>query len=307
MSEEKQPESHSANVIRTLVALTVFAAFLAAIGYSFWPDIAQMFLRVRDQTQSGDAHELESQYFMVKNSSDASESQVRGTLKMLDYQYETISNFLKKTSEVRITVNIQNGEGFSNLEGDDLTIYYNQGVFNLDTVPFLLVFILEGTEFMTDTRFAISAGYATYVQEEVSEGPSLFGQSSDGWVVLFREKNAFIPLADIIEMNVAEPPQGGTDIDEQNQFAIMLQSIIEAGSLMRWIVDTNDIDTAREILAGADVESTLGMSLDEIESHWLKAIDDKKITSMSCPSAIPGSSYFAVLCRRLQSSDETSP
>jgi len=296
MSSERKntsQESRSAGIVRTIIALIVLTAFFGTIGYSFWPQILLGIQGLFNRDRASDAEPVESRFFDVRNDSSASLSQVRGVLKMMEIDHESILKFLEKEHSQPVPVFIKDGSGPAMLDSNGLVLYYDQGVIDTSAVPFFLVFWLEGLSLGPD-NILFAGGFAVYVMEAVNPESEYWGQSTDAWVKYFKEKNAYLPLEDA--------GQAGLPNDEETSIKFF-QALLEGGSLMRWVAENNGLETARQLASGMNPEDVLSKSLDEIETSWFNSIDQNEVVPKPCRMAA-GRSFLNVLCDYI---DEKNP
>jgi len=287
---EPSRQSPLSGLLRTLLALVVLLAFLGAVGYTFWPQLLPIYLGLVGKTQSIGAETIESKYFEVRNNSRASQPQLKMAIRTLEADYEAIVQFTGQRPENPITVLFTDGEGMAFAEGDQLTVYYNNGIIELGSAPFFLVFLTSGRLFLTEGNLFLYAGYAIYVTEEVGRAEEFIRQSSDNWVTLFRQKDALLPLTEAVQ--TVEP----TDEDTAYDF---IRAILEWASFLRWVAQTYDADALIELLDGQSIENVTGFSLDEAQSAWLEALTAQNIQPKPCRMVASYASLIGLICEKL--------
>jgi hypothetical protein len=282
--------SRAAAVTRTVIALIVLLVFWGAIGYTLWPELVPGLLRTVQSVRGIGAEEAESRYLDVRNNSDASDAQVRGVIRTLEIDYEAVLEFLGRSPGDPIPVLITNGYGPAMADGLRLNIFYDNGVLNLDTAPFFLVFLSQGEEFGFDTDFFLKGGFAIYVAEEVGRAQGFTGQPADAWVELLRQKGALLPLAEAWEAELPQSEEGLFDF---------LRALIESGSFVRWLVEGYGIEAVQELRDGLSLENVTEMSLAEAEEAWLASVTSQDLQPKPCRLALPGGSLLGALCEQL--------
>jgi hypothetical protein len=292
---EENLSSNSARIIRTIIAIVVLLVFITAIATSFWPAIMPKLFSGVQSARSVGAETFESQYFDIQNSSDASASQVRGEIKILESDYLAITKFLGHEPEDHIPILITNGSGMAIADANQINIFYDNGVLDTSSIPFFLVFFIEGGHFSMDINFFLEAGYAVYVSEEVGRSEMFIGQPVDAWVILLRQNNALLPLSEAWEMGI---PENEDDVYD------FLRALVMGGSFTRWMVELHGRETITELRAGLDLEHIIGLSITQAEVEWLSALKAKNVSTRSCNLAAPPSSILLYFCDYL---NETTP
>jgi len=284
-------DSRVAGVARTVVALVVLLVFWGAIGYTLWPELMPGLLRAAQSVRGIGAQEVESLYFEVGNNSDASDAQVRGVVRTLEADYEAILEFLGRAPGDPIPVLITNGAGPSMADGSRLNVFYDNGVLNLDTAPFFLVFLSQGEEFGFEVDFFLEGGLAIYVTEEVGRAQGFTGQPADAWVKLLRQKGALLPLSEAREVQTPEGEEGLFDF---------VRALIESGSFVRWLVESHGLETVGELRDGLSLENVIDLSLAEAEVAWLESVASKELQPKPCELALSGGSFLRAFCEQLE-------
>lgn len=284
-------DSRATSVARIIIALVVLVVFWAAIGYTFWPELMPGLLRTVQSARSIGAQEVESRYFDVRNNSDASDAQVRGVVRTLETDYKAILEFVGRSPGDPIPVLITNGVGPALADGFRLNVFYDNGLLNLDTAPFFLVFFSHGEGFGLDVNFFLEGGFAIYVTEEIGRAQTFTGQPADAWVELLRQKGALSPLAEAWETQVP---------DSEEVLFDFVRALLEGGSFVRWLIENHDIGAVWELRDGLSLENVVGMSLTEAEEAWLAAVVAQDLRPKPCLLAVPEYSVFREICRQLE-------
>jgi len=294
---DETPEAPLMGVLRVLIAGTVLLAFLGLVGYSFWPELAVSLFGAVQSMRGIGAEEFESQYFEVRNNSDASDAQVRGVVATLENDYQAIAEYLGRSPSDPIPVLITNGQGMALIDGDRLNVFYDQGVLDLNSAPFFLVFLMEDRRLEADTNIFLEAGFAIYVTEEIGRSENFTGQPADAWVTLLQQRNALLPLSEAWAVRIPES-------DDDEAVYSFLRSLVMSGSFARWLIETYGQETFDELREGASLEYAIGLSLDDAEAAWLASVAAHGVASRPCRLASPPGSFLQYLCELL---NETNP
>lgn len=290
MSDETSRNTYLSGLLRTLLALAVLLAFFGAVGYTFWPQLMPALLGLVGKAQSLGAETVESKYFEVRNNSQASQPQLKTAIRTLEADYEAIVRYTGQQPENPIPVLFTDGQGMTFAEGNQLTVYYDNGVIDLSSAPFFLVFLTSGNSFLSEGNLFINAGYAIYVTEEVGRAELFIRQSPDAWVTLFQQKDALLPLTEAVQ--AIEP----SDEDTAYNF---IRAILEGASFLRWTAQTYGADALTELLDGQSIENVTSLSLDEAQSAWLEALAVQNIQPRPCRMAAAYGSLIGLICEKL--------
>jgi len=290
MDNNTSDDSRLAGVVRTLIALAVFLAFLGAVAYTTWPQLVPGVFHLVQSVRAIGAEKVESRYFDVRNNSDASQAQVDFMVRTLEADYEAINAFLGSPGQGRIPVLLTNGSGPALADGTQLNVFYDRGVINLDSAPFFLVLLGDGKPVTPDRDLFVQAGFSLYVVEEIGRAQGLIGQPTDAWVELLRRRGALLPLSQAWTI--------GLPSNEESAYNTV-RAAVEGASFMRWVARTYDLQAARNLRDGLSPEAVIGLSPDEAEKGWLDSVAAQALQPKSCLLALPSGSPALSLCRRL--------
>jgi hypothetical protein len=296
MNEDKR-DDRVAGVLRTFLAILAVLIFWSAVGYGFWPDLAPRLLRLVQPLRVVGAEKIESQYFDVRNNSSASERQVQRMVERLEQDYVTLTAFLGREPQGRITVLLTDGVAPAYADGRTLYVFYDQGVIDLSTAPFFLAVIVGGSSSGSNL---VDLGFALYAVEETGLAEGITGQSADAWVVFLQQQEALVPLEEAWSISAEVVETEGALLD-------FLRAVMEGGSFMRWVVETHGQDAAWALRAGGDVETILGAPLYQAEEAWLAAVAAKGLQPKPCLMVVPGHAVFRGICEQLEGEAEESP
>ena len=291
-SPTRKESDRVGGVVRTAIATLALLLFWSAIGYGLVPEFAPRLLRMAQPLRGVGAEQVESQYFAVRNNSQASDRQVQRMVEQLEQDYVALAAFLGRQPEGPIPVLLTDGAAPSYAEGGTLNIFYNQGVIGMDTVPFFLASLIAGP---SSGSLFFDLGLSLYAVEETQLAQGLTGQPADAWVVLLQQEEALIPLEEAWTVEMPGDEQGLYDF---------FRAMMEGGSFVRWLIEQRGWDTVWAIRAGGDPQARLGMPLYQAEEEWLAAVAAKDLRPKPCLLAIPGSPVFRGLCQQLEAQEE---
>jgi len=285
------PDSRVAGIVRTVIAIIALLAFWSGIGYGFWPELAPRLLgllRLAQPLRTIGAEEVESQYFDVRNNSDASDRQVGRMVEQLEQDYVALTAFLGREPEDPIPVLLTDGNAPAYADRGTLYVFYDQGVISLDTAPFFLASVVAGP---SSASPFFDLGLSLYAVEETGLAGGMTGQPADAWVVLLQQKEALLSLEEAWSV---EMPQ-----DEEGLFDFF-RAMMAGGSFVRWLVEQYGWDVVWELRAGGELEAVTGTPLYQAEADWLESIAAQDLRPKPCLLAVPGHPVFRGLCQQLE-------
>jgi hypothetical protein len=291
MRSEDERGDRIAGLARAALAALALLLFWSAIGYGFWPELAPRLLgllRLAQPVRGIGADEVESQYFEVRNNSNASDRQVQRMVERLEQDYVALTAFLGREPQGPIPVLLTDGSAPAYVERSTLYVFYDQGVISLETAPFFLAYAIAGPP--SDSLF-LDLGLSFYAVEETGLAEGLTGQPADAWVVLLQQKGALMPLEEAWSVDMPQDEEGLFDF---------FRAMVEGGSFVRWLVGEHGWDVVWEVRGGGDLETVVGVPLYQAEADWLAAVAAQDLRPKPCLLAVPGQPAFRGICRRLE-------
>jgi hypothetical protein len=290
-SSNPRNEEKKAAGKRILISGLILLIFFSAMFAEYWSDILPGIMHLFNSARSVGAEKVESQVFDISNNSNASQGQVMQMAGTLERQYKAISAYVKMTPTEKLPVLIVNGRSPALMDGTQLVINYDDGHMDIDLAPLFLVLMIEGMPLSMDGGLVILGGYGLQVAEASGQGELLTRQPVDNWAVLFRQKNAYMPLEEALKARVPNDEPSGY------QF---IRAILESGSFMKWFTSQYGLDAARALAQGEEISSLTGKTLAENETEWLKVLSaNPAIQPKACTAVVPGGSLFSILCKYL--------
>lgn len=282
-----------ARTSRARLALSgaVLVIFFSALLVEYWSELVPGFLRLFNATRTLGAETVESENFDVRNNSRASQAQVSGMVRELERQYTAISAYTGQAPPEKLQVLVVDGQGYSLMDGEQVVINYANGRFDTDLAPLFLVFLIEEMPFDLNAGLVLRGGHALQVIEAAGQGEPLLRQPLDAWVVLIREKGAYLPLEEAWLSRVPNDEKSG---------ALFIRAMLESGSFMGWFTGEFGLESARALVQGEDIAALTGKTIDENEAAWLQALEAKAIQPQPCWTVIPRGSFFGILCKDMR-------
>lgn len=286
-----QARPQNSRTARLMISGVILVLFWGAIVYEYWPELVSTAMRLFNSARSVGAETVQSQYFEVRNNSNASDPQVRRVVSTLETQYQAIIEYLEITPEEKLPVLIVNGRGPAMMDGSQLLINYENGRMEIDLAPLYLVLLAEEMPLNMSDGLVPTGGHALQVIEAAGQGGGLLRQPLDHWVVLLRQQSAYIPLEDAWTTPTPDDEKGAS---------LLAHAMLESGSFMRWYTAQYGLESAVRLARGEDPESVSGVSLAEMEQQWLASLEGQSIQPKSCRAAIPDGSVFRIICNTLR-------
>lgn len=283
----------AARATRAAVALIALLLFWGAIAYSYWPELLPTVLRLAGAMRGIGAREVDSAFFEVRDNSTAGEAQVRAAVDELETQYAAIQRFTGRepAAAARIAVLIANGSGPALTDGTSLTLAYDGRSFDLSTAPFFLALLSEGDLSLPGMSPFVEGGYAVYVAEEIGRAEDLLGQPADAWVTLFVRNGSLLPLS---EAWAAQLPE------TEKALPGFLRAVVQGGSFVRWVAETQGLETVEALRSGLSLEDALGLSVADAERAWLASVAARDIAPLPCVQALPPGSFLRPYCGQIE-------
>jgi hypothetical protein len=284
------PDAARAPASRWIVSGIILVIFFGALLFDYWPSLAPGVLRMFNSARSVGATTTQSKYFVVRNNSQASDSQLAELVQILEKQYAAISAYTRSKPASRLPVLVVDGSGPAMLDGSQLVISYNSGQMNLDLAPFFLVVMVEQVDVDLSGSITPLGGQALQVVEASGLGDGLIRQPLDDWIVLLRQSKAYLPLDQAWKVPMPNSDSGYYDL---------MRGVLETGSFMRWFTAEYGLEAAQQVARGQAVENVTGKTLQENEAEWLKSLDQQTIQPKACAEVIPNGSLFSLLCKKM--------
>ena len=286
------PESRTAGIVRTVIALIILGIFWGAIAYSLRAEFSSEAVPASEPImlpvmQEAVGERFESRYFVVRNASAASREQIEDLIATLEADYEAILAYQNLKPGEPIQVVIADGSLPVLANGRQLNLFYDRGVIHHDLAPIFLTLFSQGKTFSAEINLFVALGFALYVVEETNRAQGL-GQSSDAWVEALRRQNTLLPFAKAWEI---DPP---TNKDELYDFG---RALVQGGSFIRWVRGAYGPDTVQALLNGERLEDVAGLFFHEAEEDWLAALRAKEVAVVSCNVSGSDNHFAQMICQ----------
>jgi len=288
------PESRTAGIVRTVIALMILGVFWGAIAYSLRAEFSSETVPASEPIvlpvmQEVVGERFESRYFIVRNVSSASREQIETLIEALEADYEAVLAYQNQNFKPArpIQVVIADGSLPALANAGQLNLFYDQGVIHHDLAPIFLALFSQGKTFSAEINLFVVLGFALYVVEETNRAQGL-GQSSDAWVEALRRQNALLPFDEAWEI---DPP---TNKDELYDFG---RALVQGGSFIRWVGEAYGPDTVQALLNGERLEGVTGLFFYEAEEDWLAALRAKDVAVVSCDLSGSDNHFAQVICQ----------
>lgn len=268
-----------------LIAALMLLVFAGLLGYSYRWELLPLAMRLAQPILSLRAETRYSSHFEVRNRSSADAGQVERMIERLEEGYADISQFLRRPRTTPIVVDLADGAAPAFSEGEVLHVFCDQGYINLELANFWLVGLIASQS----SRPFLDVGLAVYTLEETGHPLMQITQEADAWVTLLMQKQALLPLAEAWELSLTG------EVDQ----VFLFQAALEAGSFVRWVVETYGWEVYWDLHRSGDPDSTLGQPLAGAEAAWLAGVAARRLSPKPCLLATPSNAMFRELCQEL--------
>jgi hypothetical protein len=244
-----------------------------------------------------------SQHFAIHNMSGATEQELRDFAATLEQAYVDVARVLEKAPPSSIWVSLEDRRAIPSARGGKLAFYRYGGRIQAEAAAHEIVHLTTGYT----SSPVIEEGLAVYVAEELApHARTLFpqiGQSVNGWVALFRQQGTLIPLDRVLETTSFYWSLDGSPEDTQ-----AWQTYVEAGSVVRWIVESRGWEAFWRFYQTRSALVALGASVAEVEHAWLQHLAHQELTPKPCRDVLAQNvSRFRLWCQHVDPSGSAAP
>jgi hypothetical protein len=225
----------------------------------------------------GDGAILHSQHFAIHNMSGATAQELQDFAAILEHAYAEVAKFLEKAPPSSIRVSLEDRRAIPSARGGKLAFYRYGGRIQAEAAAHEIVHLTTGYT----SSPVIEEGLAVYVAEALAPNTRTlfpqFGQSVHSWVVLFRQQGTLIPLERVLETVSFHWNLDGSPEDTQ-----AWQTYVEAGSMVRWIVESRGWEAFWRFHQTRSALAALGAPVAEVEREWLQHLARQELTPKPC-------------------------
>jgi hypothetical protein len=251
----------------------------------------------------GDGAIVHSQHFAIHNRSGATAQELQDFAATLEQAYADVTKFLEKAPPSSIWVSLEDRRAIPSARGGTLAFYRYGGRIQAEAVAHEIVHLTTGYT----SSPVIEEGLAVYVAEALAPNArSLFpqiGQSVNDWVALFRQQGTFIPLERVLETISFQWNLDGSPEDTQ-----AWQTYVEAGSMVRWIVESRGWEVFWRFYQTRSTLVALDAPVAEIEREWLQHLARQELTPKSCRDVLAQNvPRFRFWCQHVDASGSATP
>jgi hypothetical protein len=130
-----------------------------------------------------------------------------------------------------------------------------------------------------------------------------FGQSVNDWVALFRQQGTLLPLERVLETISFHWDLDGSPEDTQ-----AWQTYVEAGSMVRWIVESRGWEAFWRFAQTQSALVALGVSVADMEREWLQHLARQAVTPKPCRDVVVQNvPRFRFWCQHVEPSGSAMP
>jgi hypothetical protein len=246
---------------------------------------------------------VHSQHFTIQNMSGATDRELQHFVATLEQAYTDVATFLRRSPPDSIWVSLEDRRAIPSARGGKLAFYRYGGRIQDEAAAHEIVHLTTGYT----SSAAIEEGLAVYVAEALAPNARhlfpQFGQAVDRWVVLFHQQGTLIPLERALETTAFQWNLEGSPEDTQ-----AWQTYVEAGSLVRWIVESRGWEVFWHFHQSRNVRVAFGAPVAEVEREWLQHLARQEQTPKPCRDVLAHNvPRFRFWCRHIEPSESATP
>jgi hypothetical protein len=243
------------------------------------------------------------QHFTIQNMSGATDLELQNFVAILEQAYTDVERFLGRSPPASIEVSIEDRRAIPSARGGKLAFYRYGGRIQDEAAVHELVHLTTGYT----SSPAIEEGLAVYVAEALAPNARhlfpQFGQAVDRWVALFHQQGTLIPLERVLGTIAFQWNLDGSPADTQ-----AWQTYVEAGSLVRWIVESRGWEVFWRFHQSRSVQAALDAPVAEVEREWLQHLAPQELTPKHCRDVLAHNvPRFRSWCRHIEPSGSATP
>jgi hypothetical protein len=251
----------------------------------------------------GDDAIFHSQHFAIHNMSGATAQELQDFTAILEHAYAGVTRFLDKAPPSAIRVSLEDRHAIPSAQGGKLAFYRYGGRIQAEAAAHEIVHLTTGYT----SSPVIEEGLAVYVAEALAPHTRTlfpqFGQPVDAWVVLFHQQGTLLPLEHVL--NTLSFPW---NLDGSPEDTRAWQTYVEAGSLVRWIVESKGWETFWRFHQTRSTLVALGAPVAEVEREWLQHLARQELTPKPCRDVLAQSvPRFRLWCQHVDPSGAATP
>lgn len=244
----------------------------------------------------GDGTILESQHFAIQNMSGATDQELQDFASTLERAYADVAKILGKTPPGSIWVSLEDRRAIPSARGGKLAFYHYGGSIQAGAAPHEIVHLTTGYT----SSPVIEEGLAVYVAEALAPHARTlfpqFGQRVDAWMALFHQQGTLIPLERVLE-TISFP----WNLDGSPADARTWQTYVEAGSFVRWIVESRGWEAFWHFHQTRSALAALGAPVAEVEREWLQHLARQELPPRPCRDVLAQNvPRFRFWCQRVE-------
>jgi hypothetical protein len=269
---------------------------LALIGYA-------LVILLAGDVSTGDGAIVQSQHFTIQNMSGATDQELQTFVATLEQAYTDVAMFLGKSPPDSIWVSLEDRRAIPSARGGKLAFYRYGGSIQSEAAAHEMVHLTTG--YISSP--AIEEGLAVYVAEALAPHARnlypQFGQPVDRWVALFHQQGTLIPLERALDTIAFH-----WNLDGSPEDTLAWQTYIEAGSFVRWIVESRGWEVFWRFHQSRSAWAALGAPVAEVEREWLGHLARQEQTPVPCRDVLAHNvRRFRFWCQHVEPSGTATP
>jgi hypothetical protein len=215
---------------------------------------------------------------------------------VLEVERLRVGQFLRRDVPTRVVVWVEDGNRIANVFGGRLNLYAQHGRIYTGAAAHELVHLTTG---YTSTPF-LEEGLAVYVSEVLDPYRTdlfpQYGQPLDTWIELFRRQSTVMPLDVAFRTQRFEWNVEGSPRDAEGW-----QTYVEAGSFVRFVVESRGWEAYWKLHRQQSLETALGASPEQLQREWLDSIPAGRKNPRQCRAVLnQGRARYRAWCDRVE-------
>jgi hypothetical protein len=246
---------------------------------------------------------VHSQHFTIQSMSGATDRELHNFVATLEQAYTAVAKFLGRSPPDSIWVSLEDRRAIPSARGGTLAFYRYGDRIQDEAAAHEIVHLTTGYT----SSPAIEEGLAVYVAEALAPNTRnlypQFGQAVDRWVALYHQQGTLILLERALETIAFQWNLDGSPEDTQ-----AWQTYVEAGSFVRWIVESRGWEVFWRFHQSRSVRAALGAPVTEVEREWLRHLARQEQAPKPCRDVLAHNvPRFRFWCRHIEPSGSATP
>ena len=246
---------------------------------------------------------VHSPHFTIQSMSGATDWELHNFVATLEQAYTAVATCLGRSPPDSIWVSVEDRRAIPSARGGTLAFYRSGDRIQDEAAAHAIVHLT--TRYTSSP--AIEEGLAVYVAEALAPNARhlypQFGQAVDRWVTLFHQQGTLIPLERALDTMSFQWNLDGSPEDTQ-----AWQTYVEAGSFVRWLVESRGWEVFWRFHQSRSIRAALGAPVAEVEHEWLQHLARQEQAPKPCRDVLAHNvPRFRFWCWHIEPSGSATP